>query len=98
MACTTPISKGWITFVRPLGILLPGAEATMSIFPRHAQAKAKQKRAMMVAAIARPIADGGISTTSSAAGKNASSSLVRRALPAGNGMIVRLPDFMDAGL
>src|SRR6516165_8315383 len=63
-----------MTLVRPVGMILPGAEATMSILPKHVQAKAIQKRVMIVAPIARPIGEGGVSTISSAAGRNASSS------------------------
>ena len=74
MARTTPVSNGWMILVRPLGTIFPVAEATMSIVPNHAQTSATQNTAMMVAPIARPIGDGGVSTISSAAGRNASSS------------------------
>ena len=74
MARTTPVSNGWMILVRPLGTILPGAEATMSIVPDQAQASAAQNSTMMVAPIARPIGDGGVSTISSAAGRKASSS------------------------
>src|SRR5215470_11323641 len=74
---TTPVSNGWTTLVRPLGTIFPVADATMSIVPHQAQASAAQNSTAMVAAIARPIGDGGVSTISSAAGRNASSSLRR---------------------
>src|SRR3954451_24818949 len=82
--------------VRLLGMTFPGAEATMSIWPRHAQATAKQKRATIVKPIARPIGEGGVSTISRAAGKNASSSFRRRCTP-GKPMTA-LADFMDPTL
>src|SRR3977135_3725584 len=63
-----------MTLVRPLGMIFPVADATMSIVPHHAQASAAQNSRMMVTAIVRPIGDGGVSTISSAAGRNASSS------------------------
>src|SRR5712691_3582 len=101
IARTTPVSNGWMTLVRPLGMIFPGAEATMSISPRDAQAKARQNRAMMVTPMARPIGDGGVSTISSAAGRNASSSLSRR-LPLRESAMTFLADcsedFMDSGL
>src|SRR5262245_30546709 len=71
---TTPVSNGWITLVRPLGTIFPGADATMSIVPANAQISAALNSRIIVAPIARPIGDGGVSTISSAAGKNASSS------------------------
>src|SRR5215475_6382747 len=46
----------------------------MSTLPAEAQTSAAQKSSMIVAAIVRPIGDGGVSTISSAAGRNASSS------------------------
>src|SRR5262245_45895827 len=84
MERTTPVSNGWITLVRPLGTIFPVAEATMSIVPVQAQISATQNKAMIVAPTARPIGDGGVSTISSAAGRNASSSACRpRAFCAG---------------
>src|SRR6266436_4042421 len=74
-----------MTLTRPLGRIFPVADATMSIELDQAQISATQNRRMMTLPIARPIGDGGVSTISSAAGRNASSSLrrgVRR-----NGMI-----------
>ena len=50
IALTTPVSNGWISLVRPLGTILPGAVATMSTLPSDAQTSATQKTAMMVAA------------------------------------------------
>ncbi len=79
MALTTPVSNGWTTLVRPLGMTLPVAEATISIWPNTAQASARQNSAMRVRPMARPIGEGGASTISSAAGKNAISSLSRLA-------------------
>ena len=40
---TTPVSNGWMVLVRPLGMSLPGATATISTVPRHAQASATPK-------------------------------------------------------
>src|SRR5262245_17972743 len=71
---TTPVSNGWMTLVRPLGTIFPDADATMSMVPADAQISAAQNNRIMVAPIARRIGDGGVSTISSAAGKNASSS------------------------
>src|SRR5712691_894078 len=101
IARTTPVSNGWMTLVRPLGMIFPGADATMSISPRHAQAKARQNSAMIAKPIARPIGDGGVSTISSAAGKKASSSLSRRSPLRENATTFLadcLEDFMDSGL
>src|ERR1700722_45903 len=59
---------------------------------------------MMVAPIVRPIGDGGVSTISSAAGRNASTSFSLRSRFSGNKMtffvaaIAALGDFMDATL
>src|SRR5882757_5294942 len=74
MERTTPVSKGWMTLVRSLGTIFPVADATMSIVPHQAQTSAAQNSRMMQAPIERPIGDGGVSTISSAAGRNASSS------------------------
>src|SRR4030095_15917389 len=71
---TTPVSNGWMILVRPLGTIFPVADATISMVPAQAQTSAAQKSKMMVAPIVRPIGDGGVSTISSAAGRNASSS------------------------
>src|SRR5262245_6730235 len=97
MACTTPVSNGWITLVRPLGTILPGAMATMSTVPTVTQTSARQKNAMTVAATARPTGDGGVSTTSSAAGRKAVSSSPRRKRRSGKRMIFSA-DVMDACL
>src|SRR5262249_28417910 len=80
----------------------PVADATMSIVPQDAQASAAQNSRMRVAPIARPIGEGGVSTISRAAGRNASSAL-RRAFPRGSGTTPRaagaakaaLADFME---
>src|SRR5258707_2503801 len=98
MPWTMPVSKGWMSLVRPVGMILPGAVATTSTLPSDAHASATQKRAIMVAPIARPIGDGGVSAISSAAGRNASSYSPRRAGGFGNGTIVVLTDAMDACL
>src|ERR1700746_1402662 len=71
---TTPVSNGWITLVRPLGTILPVGDATMSIVPHQPQTIAAQNSRMIVATILRPVGEGGVSTISSAAGRNASSS------------------------
>src|SRR5580693_1319653 len=97
MARTTPVSNGCTTFVRPVGTILPGAVAMMSMLPNDAQASATQNSAMMVKAMERPTGEGGVSTISSAAGKNASSSRSRRLFGLGNSM-TRLADVMDACL
>src|SRR2546423_3605828 len=81
-----------MVLVRPLVMILPGAEATMSILPNAAQPSARQNRAMIVTPIARPVGEGGVSTISSAAGRNAISSRSRRAF--GNG--TTLADFVDS--
>src|SRR5258708_2807342 len=59
-------------------MIFPVAVATISTWPRQAQANASTNSAMTVAPIARPVGDGGVSTISSAAGRNASSSRSRR--------------------
>src|ERR1700737_19472 len=76
-------------------MILPGADATMSILPTAAQTSATQNTAMIVAPMARPIGEGGVSTISSAAGRKASSSRSRRARAFGNGMTA-LAAFVDA--
>jgi hypothetical protein len=63
--------------VRPLGTILPCAEAIRSTEPRLAQASARQKAAIRVKEMARPIGEGGVSTISSAAGRKASPSTGR---------------------
>ena len=74
MERTTAVSNGWMTLVRSLGTIFPLADATMSIVPHQAHTRPAQNSRMMVAPIARPIGDGGDSTISSTAGRNASSS------------------------
>src|SRR6266498_4962168 len=66
-----------MVLVPPLGMILPGATATMSTVPMHAQTTATLNATMMVNAMARPIGEGGDSTISRAAGRNASSSFRR---------------------
>src|SRR5215467_6798459 len=73
MARTTPVSNGWIIFVRPLGTIRPVAVVTMSTLPRDAHVSARQKSAMIVPPIAPANGGGGVSTISRAAGKKASS-------------------------
>src|SRR5260370_39277859 len=105
MERTTPVSNGWMTLVRPLGTIFPVADATMSIVPHQAQTSDAQNSRMIVAPIVRPIGDGGVSTISSAAGRNASSS-PRLSCARRNGMTRRmgsacvtgLADFMDSCL
>src|SRR6516225_8126416 len=89
-------------------MILPVAEATMSTRPKNAHSSARQNRAMMLNTIVRPTGDGGDSTISSAAGRNASSCLSRPLLPREVGSAFRtfgaapcdacLADFMDARL
>src|SRR6476469_1066653 len=55
-------------------MIFPCAVAMMSTSPRQAQPIARQTAAAIVAATARPIGDGGVSTISSAAGRKAISS------------------------
>src|SRR5215471_18065590 len=45
IARTTPVSNGWMTLLRPLGMIFPVADATMSILPNVAQASARQNMA-----------------------------------------------------
>src|SRR5262249_48151887 len=105
MERTTPVSNGWMTLLRPLGTIFPVDDATMSIVPHQAQTSAAQNSRMMMAPIARPIGDGGVSTISSAAGRKANSSL-RRSCVRRNGItpggrsagVVGLADFREAGL
>src|ERR1700730_1405983 len=63
-----------MTLTRPLGRIFPVAEATISIVPHQAQISATENSRMMALPIARPTGEGGVSTISSAAGRNASSS------------------------
>src|SRR5262249_32160443 len=97
-----------MTLVWPVGIILPVAEATMSTWPKNAHASARQNSAMMLTTIVRPTGDGGGSTISRAAGRNASSSLSRLLLVREDGGVFRtfgvapcdvcLADCMDARL
>src|SRR3954470_18378657 len=97
MARTIPISNGWTNFVPSDGIILPGAEATMSICPNDAQTNARQNIAIIVIVTALPAGEAGVSTISSAAGRNAVCSGLARAFAVGNEMILSA-DFMDARL
>src|SRR5262249_14367069 len=74
IARTTPVSNGWTILTLPLGTILPVAAATMSMVPHAAHASAAQKSRITVTAMPRRSGDGGVSTISSAAGRNASSS------------------------
>src|SRR6202035_1224784 len=78
-------------------MILPDAEATMSILPNEAHNSAKQNTAMTVAAIARPAGDAGVSTTSSAAGRKAISAADLPAFLLGKNRIF-LSDFMNTCL
>src|SRR5579863_10549812 len=68
-------------------MILPGAVATMSTWPKLAQSRDNEKRPITVAPIARPIGEGGVSTISRAAGRNSSSSRPRTLGPGGKGRI-----------
>jgi hypothetical protein len=83
-----------MTFVRPLGMILPCAVATISTLPMQAQPNARTNTAMIVAPMARPIGDGGVSTISSAAGKKASSWSRRRRASASVKATTALGDFI----
>src|SRR5262249_8714245 len=105
MARTPPAPNGCTTLVRPLGTILPVADATMSIVPTAAHSRAAQNKRPMTAAMARPMGDGGVSMISSAAGKNASSSRRRARTDRGGtrlgtdaALAATLADFMDACL
>src|SRR5258707_10722952 len=87
-----------MTLIRPDGTILPCADATISISPRHAQVRARMNSRMIVAPIARPIGDGGVSTISRAAGRNASSSALLFGFLGSRTTFDWLADFMDTGL
>ena len=70
IAETIPVSSGWMVFVRPVGTILPDAVAMMSTWPKIAQTTAIAKNRMIVAPIARPTGEAGVSRISSAAGRN----------------------------
>ena len=76
----------------------------MSIVPHHDQTNATQNSTTIVATIARPIGDGGVSTISSAAGRKASSSRLSLMRRNGTTISVRLmgsaplADFIDSSL
>src|SRR5947209_4496424 len=59
-----------MVLVRPVGTILPEAVAMMSTRPNTAHASASTKNRMMVAPIARPTGEAGVSRISSAAGRN----------------------------
>ena len=48
IARTTPVSNGWMILVRPLGTILPVADATMSIVPHQDQTSAAQNSTTIV--------------------------------------------------
>src|ERR1700761_8074951 len=98
MARTTPVSNGWISLVRPPGTILPVDVVTISTLPSDAHASAKQKTATMLAPIARPTGEGGVSVISSAAGRNAISASRRRTSARGNATMFLLTDVMDSRL
>src|SRR6266481_275980 len=84
--------------VRPVGMILPGAVATMSTSPQNDQASARTKKAMMVPAMARAAGEAGVSVISSAAGRKASSCARRRASARGNARMLSSADFMKPRL
>src|SRR5215467_10545612 len=86
-----------MTLVRPLGMILPGAAATMSTVPNAAQTRATQKTPITARARTWPTGDGGVSMISSAAGRNASSSALR-ARPAGRMQTTFSANFMETCL
>src|SRR6266545_5520984 len=86
-----------MVLVRPVGMILPSATATMSTVPMLAQASAALKTMAIVHATARPTGDGGVSTISSAAGRKASSSRRRSGRRCGKDRMF-LADFMQSGL
>src|SRR5882757_7631588 len=59
-----------MVLVRPVGTILPDAVAMISTRPNTAHATASTKNRMIVAPIARPAGDAGVSRISSAAGRN----------------------------
>src|SRR4051795_4832308 len=59
-----------MVLVRPVGTILPAAVAMMSTRPNTPHASASTKNRMMVAPIARPAGEAGVSRISSAAGRN----------------------------
>jgi hypothetical protein len=69
----------------------------MSTVLHDAQAKAMQKNRMTVAPIARPAGEAGVSTISSAAGRNSSSKSRRRTSGVWT-TAMALSDFMEACL
>src|SRR5262249_37463994 len=97
MARTTPVSNGWMIFVRPLGTIRPVAVVTMSTLPKDAQPSAKQNSAMMVPPIAPARGGAGVSTTSRAAGRKANSAADRDGRFGGDGARASA-NFMDACL
>src|SRR6202021_2461372 len=74
-----------MTLLWPVGITFPVAVATISTWLRLAHTNASKNRLIRVAPIARPVGEGGVSTISSAAGRNASSSRSRGLGLAGKG-------------
>src|SRR5262249_30345799 len=100
MARTTPVSNGWISLVRPVGTILPEAVAMMATRPKVAQQITITKNRMMVAAIARPTGEAGVSTISIAAGRN--STCARRVADDDIGRVTTTPlrsaDFMETCL
>src|SRR5262252_8243178 len=86
-----------MTLVRPLGMILPGATATMSTVPSAVQARATQKTPITAKERTWPTGDGGVSTISSAAGRNASSSVLR-ARAAGRERTIFSTNFMETCL
>src|ERR1700722_3419999 len=104
MARITPVSKAWISLTRPLGTIFPGADVTISMWPKLAQIKPKQNSVAIDPLIARPVGEGSISTILRAAGRKSISCFSRRSRVKGKEMtffateIAALADFMDVAL
>ena len=78
IACTIPVSRGWMVLVRADGTILPDAVAMMSTLPTDPHTSARRKNAMMVPPTARPTGEAGVSRISSAAGRNCSAMRIVR--------------------
>ncbi|MNN47454.1 hypothetical protein D3C81_1618740 [compost metagenome] len=77
---TTAVSDGWITLVRELTTVLPGALATISSFPTSAQTKATRKIVMIDHITILVKGETGVSMSSRCAGRNSTSSRLRGAV------------------
>src|SRR5215475_12422158 len=88
-----------MTLLRPLGTIWPVALATISTLPKHAQTRAAQNSTMIVPPMAPARGDGGVSTISSAAGRNARSFWLRPGAARAPGRKMRSSaNFMEASL